>query len=106
MEVAIREFREALRLDPESAVTHWHLGAALASYGATEEALVHLQRSVALDPSNEAAHNDVGAVLLRQGRVDEAIEHFDRALALDPEFREARVNLDIATRARRTHRPN
>jgi spermidine synthase len=106
MDVAIREFREALRLDPESAVTHWHLGAALASHGAAEEALAHLQRSVALDPSNGAAQNDVGAVLLRQGRVDEAITHFERALALNPEFTEARANLRIATRERGLHRSN
>ena len=106
MDVAIREFREALRLDPESAVTHWHLGAALASHGAAEEALAHLQRSVALDPSNGAAQNDVGAVLLRQGRVDEAITHFERALALNPDFTEARANLRIATRERGLHRSN
>ena len=30
MDEAIAEFREALRLDPGSAQTHWHLGAALA----------------------------------------------------------------------------
>jgi tetratricopeptide (TPR) repeat protein len=106
MDVAIREFREALRLDPESAVTHWHLGAALASHGAVEEALAHLQRSVALDPANGAAQNDVGAVLLRLGRADEAITYFERALALNPEFTEARANLRIATRARGQHRSN
>jgi predicted membrane-bound spermidine synthase len=106
MEVAIREFREALRLDPASATTHWHLGAALASHGAPAEALAHLQRSVALDPSNEAAHNDVGAVLLRQGRVDEAINHFDQALALNPGFTEARANLDVAIRVRRQRPSN
>ena len=33
LDEAIAEFREALRLEPESAKTHWHLGAALASRG-------------------------------------------------------------------------
>ena len=41
----------ALTLDPESAATHWHLGAALASRNRREEALEHLQRSVQLDPA-------------------------------------------------------
>src|SRR5262249_46790767 len=39
---AIGEFRSALQLAPDSALTHWHLGAALASRGDRLEALAHL----------------------------------------------------------------
>jgi spermidine synthase len=61
---AIAEFREALRLEPDSAMTRWHLGAALASGGGSlEEAIEHLRRSVALDPNNAQARNDLGVVL-------------------------------------------
>jgi Flp pilus assembly protein TadD len=63
MDDAIAEFREALRLGPDSAPTHWHLGAALAYRGAREEAVEHLRRSVQLDPSNPAARHDLDAVL-------------------------------------------
>ena len=58
MQAAIAEFRQALALDPDSAETHWHLGAALAEAGALKEAEEHLRTSVQLDPSNlEAAHD-------------------------------------------------
>ena len=69
---AIAEFREALRLEPDSARTHWHLGAALASrVEDMEEAIEHLRRSVQLDPNNDHARNDLDAVLALQGRHDE-----------------------------------
>ena len=42
---AIGEFREALRVAPDSAATLWHLGAALASRGENAEAIESLQRS-------------------------------------------------------------
>jgi len=52
---AITEFREALRLNPDSAQTHWHLGAALVYHGARDQAIEHLRRSVQLDPNNQQA---------------------------------------------------
>ena len=44
-------------------MTHWHLGAALASGGARDEAVEHLRRSVQLDPNNPLARQDLEAVL-------------------------------------------
>jgi Flp pilus assembly protein TadD len=52
-----------VQLDPESAPSHWHLGAALAETGARAEAAAHLQRSVDLDPTNKFARDDLNAVL-------------------------------------------
>ncbi|MEO8255807.1 MAG: fused MFS/spermidine synthase [Acidobacteriota bacterium] len=69
LEQAIAEFRDAVRQDPESAMTHWHLGAALASPsvigrdGAREEAIGHLRKSLQLDPGNALVRQDLTAVL-------------------------------------------
>ena len=57
------EFTEALRLAPDSAQTHWHLGAALAYRGVREQAIEHLRRSVQLDPTNAQARHDLDALL-------------------------------------------
>jgi len=62
MSAAIVAFRRAVELDPNSAPSHWHLGAALAQTGARDEAIDHLQRSIDLDPSNRYARADLDAV--------------------------------------------
>ena len=100
LDMAVEEFRAAVRLAPDDASAHWHLGAALASQGAQEQAAVHLRRSVELDPGNGRAQNDLGVLLAGQGRLEEAIGYFRRALALDPGSEDARRNLDRALKLR------
>jgi Flp pilus assembly protein TadD len=63
MDEAVAEFREAARLEPSSASTQWHLGAALAFQGARDEAIEHLRRAVELDPTNADARRDLDVVL-------------------------------------------
>jgi spermidine synthase len=67
MDEAVVLFQRALRLNPDSAASHWHLGAALAQTGARDEAIRHLQRSIELDPTNEYARNDLGALTAASG---------------------------------------
>jgi tetratricopeptide (TPR) repeat protein len=69
MDQAIAEFRLSLQLDPDSAETLWHIGAALASKGELQEAEQFLGRSVQLDPTNPNAKHDLDTVIdLRQQR--------------------------------------
>jgi tetratricopeptide (TPR) repeat protein len=68
VDIAIAEFREAIRLAPGSAATEWHLGSALAMVDAREEAAEHLRRSVELDPSNVDARHDLDVVLASPAR--------------------------------------
>jgi Flp pilus assembly protein TadD len=78
-ERAVSEFREALRLSPDSAAAHWQLGKALASRR-EGEALDHLRRSVELDPANHAARYDLATALFEARQDDEALKHFQVAL--------------------------
>ena len=80
---AMAEFREALRIDPDSAAAHWHLGNALASR-AEDGALDHLRRSVELRADNSSARHDLATALLRAGQYDEAMSHFRVALPAMP----------------------
>jgi spermidine synthase/Tfp pilus assembly protein PilF len=115
---ATAEFREALRLGPDSAMTRWNLGAALASQGAREEAIEHLRRSVELDPNSGQARYDLASTLLQAAlrqaqsaassstlslpngssgsQLDEAVEQFRATLRLMPDSVEAHNNLGIA----------
>ena len=93
---AIAEFREALRLEPDSAETHWNLGLALASRGAPEEAIAHLRRVVQLDPTNGQAHYDLASTLLEARQLEDAVDQFRAALRLMPNSVEAHNNLGLA----------
>jgi tetratricopeptide (TPR) repeat protein len=62
MSDAIVAFRKAVEIDPGSAPSHWHLGAALAQTGARDEAIGHLQRSIDIDPTNRYARADLDAL--------------------------------------------
>jgi Flp pilus assembly protein TadD len=57
-----------MRLEPDSAQTHWHLGAALAYRGVRDEALEQLRRAVQLDPNNPQARHDLEVVLAASRR--------------------------------------
>ena len=52
---AVREYREALRLDPRHADAHYNLAVALERLGRMDEAIAHYQQASQLDPGNPAA---------------------------------------------------
>ncbi len=96
-EEAIAEYRQALRLDPDSATAHANLGRTLA---APEEALPHLRRLVELNPRDGEARYHLATVLLESRQYDDAIEEFHAALRLMPDSVEVRNNLGVALASR------
>jgi protein O-GlcNAc transferase len=90
---AIAEFREALRLDPDSATAHWNLGRTLT---APEDALPHLRRSVELEPRRAEARYQLATVLLETRQYEDAVEEFRAALQLMPDSAEVRNNLGVS----------
>ena len=96
LDEAIEEFRNVLRLDPDSAQTHWNLGRALASRGQIPASVAELRRSVELDPNQGPPHYDLASTLLDLDQVDGAIDEFRAAIRLMPKAVEAHNNLGIA----------
>jgi tetratricopeptide (TPR) repeat protein len=93
LDQAIAEFRESLRLNPQSAPTRYNLGFALSSSGRRDEAIEAFQEALRIDPDYAQAHNNLGALLQIAGQPDAALEHYRRAAALRPDNVEARANL-------------
>jgi tetratricopeptide (TPR) repeat protein len=92
-EDAIAEFRESLRLNDESAPTHYNLGLALSMQRQYPAAMAEFETTVRLDSTHAEAQNNLGAMLHVAGRLDEAAMHYRRAIELRPENAEARANL-------------
>jgi len=90
---AVTHFRESLRLNRDSAPTHYNLGIALSMLRQYPEATREYEAAVRLDPDHAPAHNNLGAMLHVAGRLDDAARHYRRALELRPENAEARSNL-------------
>jgi tetratricopeptide (TPR) repeat protein len=89
---AVPHFRNSLKLNPDSAPTHYNLGIALSMLRRLEEALGEFRTAVRLDPNHAEAHNNLGAMLHVAGRLDEAEAAYRRAAAIGPNA-EAHNNL-------------
>ena len=95
-EKSIPPLKEALRIYPHVAQTHYRLGVSLALVDKTDEALEHLSQAVKLNPKMMSARRNLGAVLFSKGRVYEAITHLSAAARLSPENASIRRDLGIA----------
>jgi tetratricopeptide (TPR) repeat protein len=85
--------REALKLDPELAKTHFFLGSVLKSNGHYDEALSHLRHAAARYPRDRVVLNQMGRVLFLKREYREALAVLQRVLAIDPEDLQAHYNL-------------
>ncbi len=83
-DVAEREFRRALALDPNAPITHAFYGIVLATMGRAEEAAAEAERATALDPLSTLALFLAAATRLILRRHGRSIESSQCALALDP----------------------
>lgn len=75
---------EALRVDPNSALSHHAAGLARMVAGDRKEAISHLETSVILDPSAADALGLLGQLHAMGGDVDLGIFHLNSALELNP----------------------
>jgi tetratricopeptide (TPR) repeat protein len=93
---AIRQFKQALRFEPDDAEAHNNLGSFLAREGQTDEAIHHFEETIRLEPDHPLVHYNLGNALLVKGQVDEAIRQFQAAIRLKPDHAEAHYNLATA----------
>jgi tetratricopeptide (TPR) repeat protein len=100
LQAAITEFREAIRLDPNLAEGHHHLGWALHQMKHRDEAIVELRHASQLAPGSAAVHYQLGLALrdttpesLIKGVADEAISEFREAIRRGYDPAQARFEL-------------
>ena len=78
------KFREALRLDPRSAIFWNNLAICLVVQKRHDEAMDTLATVLAIDPNNANAHANRGVELRTLGRLEEAIAEAEAAAKLQP----------------------
>jgi len=99
---AIREYKEALRINPELAEAHLNLGIALKAKEDMEGAIREFREALKINPRYAEVHNILGVTLYlyTRGDMEGAIEEFREALRINPELAEAHTNLGILLKAK------
>ena len=92
---AARAFREALRLIPNDAKTHFNLAVALNRLGDVAGEQVELEKALWLDPKLAEAHYQLGVEFMASGENSEARREFMAAIENQPAYAEAENNLGV-----------
>jgi cytochrome c-type biogenesis protein CcmH/NrfG len=92
---AVRDFQNALEINPGNIAARLSLGTSLAKLGKLEEAERQFARAVQIEPDNPLAHEGWGNVLAQQRRFRAAAAAFREALRLDPRLATAHFRLGV-----------
>ncbi|MEG4323831.1 eCIS core domain-containing protein [Microcoleus sp. herbarium5] len=97
-QVALKYFKEALKLAPNSSFIWYCKGLALLKLNRLQEGLDSTQTALAINTDWDRvppslAWNNRGIALVRLGRFNEAIQSYQQAVALDPGNELAKTNL-------------
>ena len=90
---AEKEYRRALELNPNDAMTHDWYGAYLQAMGRNEEGFVQVRQAMQLDPLNAHLARDLGYHFYTARQYDEAIRAFQKTFELEPDDGEAHLGL-------------
>ena len=93
---AIRHFKIALDINPNSANVHLNLGLALFWQGNLEEARQSFTKVLQIKSSDATAYNYLGKIQNRLGAPDRAIPSFLQSIKINPDYAEAYNNLGIS----------
>lgn len=93
LELKIRYYRDALRLDSNYVEAWNNLGVAYYYYGLTDSAVYCLKKALDINPDYPPAHNNAGYILDSVKEYQKAIAHYQKAIQLRPDYLIAMANL-------------
>jgi tetratricopeptide (TPR) repeat protein len=100
---AEREFKRAIELNPNSALSHSRYSECLKTRQRFTESLVEAQKAQDLDPLSPDIVSQLGAVYFFTRRYDEAIAQYQKALELNPNVAVTRAGLAVAYAMKRMY---
>ena len=88
-ELAIEQFKKALKTNPDHVRTRRNLGFAYLASGKVKEAEQEFQKVLQTEPDHAMTHYALGVSLRRLKQDQESLSEFKKAIGLDPELIEA-----------------
>jgi serine/threonine protein kinase/tetratricopeptide (TPR) repeat protein len=98
-----REFKRAIELNPNSALSHARYAECLKTRLRFNESIAEAQRAQELDPLSPDIAYQLGNVHFMTGQYDESIVQFQKALDLNPAIPAVRANLALAYAMKRMY---
>ncbi len=95
LDEALKEFKKAIELDPESAHAWDNLATVYAEKQRYREALDAHLKSLQLDPENPSGHYNLASFLAAHG-LDFAVSEFLQTIELEDDYPDAHLNLGLA----------
>lgn len=92
---AIREYEEALAINPTDIKTLTNLGSALARNREFDAAVGVFRHILELNPDDVMVHTNMGNALSEKGDLDAAVKAYGEAISRDPAYVAAHLNLAI-----------
>ncbi|MBL8917799.1 MAG: tetratricopeptide repeat protein [Myxococcaceae bacterium] len=92
---AIKEFKKAIELDPNSAHAHDNLATVYAEKKQFREALAAYLTALRLEPDSATVHYNLGVFLSTFGN-EFAVAEYQEAIALEPDYPDAHLSLGLA----------
>src|SRR5216684_3257036 len=94
LDEAIKEFKKAIELDPESAHAHDNLATVYSEKKLYREALKEYLTALELEPDSATAHYNLACFLATHAS-DMAVDEYKEAIELDPDYPDAHLDLGI-----------
>ncbi len=95
LDEAVKEFRRAIELDPNSAHAHDNLATVFAEKKQFRDALVEYLTAIKLEPDSATAHYNLAVFLSTHGN-EFAIAEYQEAIGFEPDYPDAHLNLGLA----------
>ena len=99
MERAVELYNEAIKYNPNNAIYHCNLAAALLQLNRNEEAVSECEKAIAIKPDYARSYSRLGTALHKLGRYQEALDRgYKKALELEPTNETVKENLEVCQR--------
>ena len=94
-EESVKQYQQAIKINPHYAVAHNNLGTALIELNRYDQAIDHYREAIKLKPDYAEAYNNLGNALGDKGELNESINYYKNAIRLKKDYADAYSNLGI-----------